>query len=288
DGGETDVERDEDGDEGDDQDATLAAGRDSDATEADVTQQHTRTSKDGDGEGDGEGDEGDGDGTESVNVSVREHPLRLDVHPPSPPPWETAHGDGDEDEDGDLGRGRGGRASPRRFEFSGAGSKGRMHEFGGKPSSSRPLIPHSAYYFGPPPPDSAYGSEPIGQIGVHHPREVLRVERDYTGGELPQFTPTYPLELEGRITPTQFLETINAINEMLLSAHSLGHAFIDNALAYFTLQITRAMKKTHYEKEMDRLHALIDSLNLDMYNPVGLHIRWPRDVALLFLEIEYY
>ncbi|EEB87122.1 hypothetical protein MPER_15657, partial [Moniliophthora perniciosa FA553] len=37
-----------------------------------------------------------------------------------------------------------------------------------------------------------------GQIGVHHPREVLRVERDYTGGELIQFAPIYPLELEGR------------------------------------------------------------------------------------------
>ena len=51
-----------------------------------------------------------------------------------------------------------------------------------------------------------------------------------------------------QITPTQFLETINAINEILLSAHSLGHAFVDNTLAYFSLQISRVLKKTHYEK----------------------------------------
>ena len=51
-----------------------------------------------------------------------------------------------------------------------------------------------------------------------------------------------------QITPTQFLETINAINEYLLSAHSLGHAFVDNALAFFSLQITRAITRTHYEK----------------------------------------
>ena len=66
--------------------------------------------------------------------------------------------------------------------------------------ASRPMIPKSSYYFGPPPPESAYGTAPVGQIGVHHPREILRVERDYTGGEVIQFAPIYPLELEGRVS----------------------------------------------------------------------------------------
>ena len=66
-------------------------------------------------------------------------------------------------------------------------------------SRARPLIPKSSYYFGPPPPDSAYGTAPTGHIGVHHPREILRIERDYSGGELIQFAPIYPLELEGRV-----------------------------------------------------------------------------------------
>ena len=61
------------------------------------------------------------------------------------------------------------------------------------------MIPHSSYYFGPPPLDSAYGTNPIGHIGVHHPRELLRIERDYSGGEVIQFSPVYPLELEGRV-----------------------------------------------------------------------------------------
>ncbi|OSD05668.1 hypothetical protein PYCCODRAFT_1384594 [Trametes coccinea BRFM310] len=207
---------------------------------------------------------------------VQEHPLRLDIHPPSPPPWEMQD---------DAERGR---LSPQRFEFATVKSR-TVHEFSSKPRShNRPLIPHSAYYFGPPPPDSAFGTDPVGQIGVHHPREIVRVERDYTGGELPQFSSTYPLELEGRITPTQFLETINAINEILISAHSLSHAFVDNALAYFSLQVSRVIKKSHYEKEMDRLKATIDLINREVYNPVGLNIKWPRSVAFLFLEIEYY
>lgn len=40
----------------------------------------------------------------------------------------------------------------------------------------------------------------MGHIGVHHPREILRVERDYTGGEVIQFAPIYPLELENRVS----------------------------------------------------------------------------------------
>ncbi|KAI0668670.1 Golgin subfamily A member 7/ERF4 family-domain-containing protein [Trametes maxima] len=214
---------------------------------------------------------------------VQEHPLRLDVHPPSPPPPPEAEPWALQDE------AERGRASPQRFEFSTAKTR-TLREFGaGKPRSHhRPQKPRSAYYFGPPPPDSAYGTDPMGQIGVHHPREVVRIERDYTGGELPQFASTYPLELEGRITPTQFLETINTMNEILISAHSLGHSFVDNALAFFTLQASRAVTKSHYEKEMDRLKRLIDELNEQIYNPVGLHIKWPKNVAFLFAEIEYY
>ncbi|KAJ6626977.1 Golgin subfamily A member 7/ERF4 family-domain-containing protein, partial [Mycena sp. CBHHK59/15] len=149
---------------------------------------------------------------------------------------------------------------------------------------ARALIPKSSYYFGPPPSDSAYGSHPVGQIGIHHPREILRVERDYTGGELIQFAPIYPLELEGRITPTQFLESINAINELLISAHSLRYSFLDNALAVFTLQLSRWILTSHYEKEMRRLQQLIRDLNVEVYNPVGLNILWPRKVAFLFVR----
>lgn len=66
--------------------------------------------------------------------------------------------------------------------------------------NSRSLKPKSSYYFGPPPEDSAFGTAPVGQIGVHHPREMIRIERDYSGGELPQFAAIYPLELQGRVS----------------------------------------------------------------------------------------
>ena len=80
-------------------------------------------------------------------------------------------------------------------------------------------IPRSSYYTGPPGMNSAFGTDPTGMIGVHYPREIVRIERDYTSGELPQyvlrclhfvdtgfecvtlrFHPTFPLELEGRVS----------------------------------------------------------------------------------------
>jgi hypothetical protein len=51
-----------------------------------------------------------------------------------------------------------------------------------------------------------------------------------------------------QITPTQFLETINVINELLISAHSIRHSFFNNLLAVFTLQISRLVIASHYDK----------------------------------------
>ncbi|QRV91559.1 coiled-coil vesicle tethering family A protein [Ceratobasidium sp. AG-Ba] len=148
--------------------------------------------------------------------------------------------------------------------------------------------PHSSYYNGPPPLDSAYGSDPVGQIGVHYPREILRIERDYSGGELIQFHPTFPLELEGRVTPVQHQESMNQINEILISAHRLLPSFIHNALGILTLYISTLFIPSHYDKEMRRLRLLIDQLNREIYNPQGLNILWPQRSAFQFLEIEYY
>ena len=61
-------------------------------------------------------------------------------------------------------------------------------------------VPVSSYHFGPPGRDSVYYTPPMGRIGVHHPREIVRVERDYTGGEIVQFSTAYPMELEGRVS----------------------------------------------------------------------------------------
>lgn len=45
-----------------------------------------------------------------------------------------------------------------------------------------------------------FGTPPVGIIGVHKPREILRLDRDYTSGEICQFWSGFPIELEGRVS----------------------------------------------------------------------------------------
>ncbi|KAG6902969.1 hypothetical protein C0995_008542 [Termitomyces sp. Mi166 len=202
-------------------------------------------------------------------ASNRASHLHLDLRPPSAQPWDLVDPPDTDDAKG----------NPDYYTPLGS----RKFRTLQSTTHTRPFIPKSSYYFGPPPSDSAFYTPPVGQIGLHHPREIIRIERDYTGGELIQFAPIYPVELEGRITPTQFLESINAINELLISAHSLRHSFLDNTLAVLTLQLSRLFVTSHYDKEMQKLRQLVDSLNVELYNPVGLNILWPRNVAFLYL-----
>jgi len=78
-------------------------------------------------------------------------------------------------------------------------------------------------------------------------------------------------------------------------------------LAFFTLQLSRLVTTTHYEKvrprsrqrvakwiltsagfgvgqEMSRLHQLIDAMNTTTFNPVGLNIVWPKNVGFIFVS----
>ena len=39
-----------------------------------------------------------------------------------------------------------------------------------------------------------------------------------------------------------------------------------------------------YVQEMNRLHRLIDAMNRNTFNPVGLNIVWPKTVGFLFVS----
>ena len=123
------------------------------------------------------------------------HPLKLDIPPNSysPPPWEIV---GPPDDNEVPHPTTNTFATPRcvlRLPLPDRLSIVHISR------TSRKLIPKSSYYYGPPPPETAFGTDPIGQIGIHHPREIVRIERDYSGGEIIQFSAVYPLELEGRV-----------------------------------------------------------------------------------------
>ena len=48
------------------------------------------------------------------------------------------------------------------------------------------------------------------------------------------------------------METINDINEILISAHSTRHSFIYNVLAVFTLHLSTFFLASHYDKVCPR------------------------------------
>lgn len=61
--------------------------------------------------------------------------------------------------------------------------------------------PHSSYALSALPNSTQnYGTAPSGIIGQHYPKEIIRVERDWSDGEVCQFHSSYPMELEGRVS----------------------------------------------------------------------------------------
>lgn len=125
-----------------------------------------------------------------------------------------------------------------------------------------------------------------------------------------RFHTTYPLELEGRISPTKFQETLNDINDALLGANSFGWAVFDNCLMVATFHLSLLVRTSHFEKvrssssaslpvpvetlfnpcwfqEINRLEALIESKNQEVWEPAGLRLRSPRKVAFMFVSPSY-
>ena len=125
------------------------------------------------------------------------HPLKVDIPPnsQSPPLWEIVGPSGDDDAPHRVVETIAAQQYVRFLPFRDCISPNHIFR------SSKRLIPKSSYYYGPPPSDTAFGTDPIGQIGIHHPREIVRIERDYSGGEIIQFSAVYPLEFEGRVRP---------------------------------------------------------------------------------------
>jgi len=139
------------------------------------------------------------EGGEIVGSSRRRttaHPLKLDIpsNPQSPPLWEVIG----PPEDDDVPHRSTNETFAARQYASCLPRRNHLSPVRVSRSSKR-LIPVSSYYFGPPPSDTAFRTDPIGQIGIHHPREIVRIERDYSGGEIIQFSAVYPLEFEGRV-----------------------------------------------------------------------------------------
>ncbi|KAK4698999.1 hypothetical protein P7C70_g7268, partial [Phenoliferia sp. Uapishka_3] len=177
-----------------------------------------------------------------------------------------------------------GEASPDSFNANEFNSQERERRFTPIPER-RPSVHSQRSSIAP---ESVFGTAPVGQVGRNKPREMVRIERDYSGGELCQFWSGWIWELEGRVTPTAYQNTLNELNNILASAHDPYKSALDNTLAVLTLYLSPRIFGSHYQREMKKFDEALNRANRDVYNPVGLNILSPRRTAFLFIEIEYY
>ncbi|KAI9632918.1 Golgin subfamily A member 7/ERF4 family-domain-containing protein [Dioszegia hungarica] len=135
---------------------------------------------------------------------------------------------------------------------------------------------------------SYFGQAKTGVVGLHLPKEVIRVERDWSDGEICQFETSFPMELDGRITPMAFQSLIESINTRLTAAYSIRGAAIDNLIAIASWWTSIWWRTSCFERNLQAAEKQIKEANEGVFNPAGLNVLSPRDVALQYLEIEYY
>ncbi|CAG8473541.1 12070_t:CDS:2 [Funneliformis caledonium] len=80
------------------------------------------------------------------------------------------------------------------------------------------------------------------------PKQIIRIDRDYTSGELCQFQTAFPLEIDGRVNPRRFQQTINILNEMLTKAHNPRYNMFDNCLACLTIYTSTLCLRSHFDR----------------------------------------
>lgn len=103
-----------------------------------------------------------------------------------------------------------------------------------------------------------------------------------------RFETIFPLELEGRIQPSELSSFLNAINTKLAEAYAMTPNIIDNLIAIATLWTSLLWKTSHFEKKLREVEKMIGDANKEMFNKAGLNVLSPRDVALQFVSLLFF
>lgn len=86
------------------------------------------------------------------------------------------------------------------------------------------------------------------ELSTQTEKKLVRIERDYSDGELCQFEPIFPMELDGRVNPQDFSKTIAHLNSLLQKAHKPLNSVFDNMLECLTLYMSSLFYKSHYKR----------------------------------------
>ncbi|KAI9477328.1 Golgin sub A member 7 [Coemansia sp. RSA 989] len=114
----------------------------------------------------------------------------------------------------------------------------------------------------------------------------VRVERDYSQGDIRRFHVTMPEQLSGRIDELKFKRFVRRLNKMLADAEGATlRNVLEGCLAYATLYISTLVVKPHFKKAIERISAFVARENKELFEPAGLLVIDPLQTAFMFIEV---
>ncbi|XP_043194976.1 golgin subfamily A member 7-like isoform X1 [Amphibalanus amphitrite] len=133
-------------------------------------------------------------------------------------------------------------------------------------------------------------SKPAGGAEqTEHLSNCLKVfiQRDYSEGTAVRFQSTMPPELEGRIEPAMFDNTLATINEIFMEAEELNCAtYCEGCLACLTAYCIYTCMDPHYDKCVKKCSRYIVEQNERYWLPRGLLITDPIERGLRVIEVS--
>ncbi|KAJ2852581.1 Golgin sub A member 7 [Coemansia brasiliensis] len=114
----------------------------------------------------------------------------------------------------------------------------------------------------------------------------VRVERDYSQGDIRRFVVAMPEQLDGRVDELKFKRFVRRLNKMLADAEGATlRNVLEGCLAYATLYISTLVIKPHFKKTIERISAFVARENKELFGPAGLLVIDPLQTAFMFIEI---
>ena len=111
------------------------------------------------------------------------------------------------------------------------------------------------------------------------------VQRDYSKGTKLKFESAFPSELENYITPTEYAQFIDSLNDIYSEADKLK--FCEGCFACLTAYLLYCCIETHKQKCMRRAAELISNQN-ETWKDRGITVFDPISRGFRILEIQVY
>ncbi|XP_037068291.1 golgin subfamily A member 7-like [Pollicipes pollicipes] len=132
-------------------------------------------------------------------------------------------------------------------------------------------------------------SKPAAAEQTEHLSNCLKVfiQRDYSEGTAVRFQTAMPPELEGRIEPGVFENTLTTINEIFMEAEELNCAtYCEGCLACLTAYCIYTCMDPHYDKCVKKCSRYIVEQNERLWLPRGLLLTDPIERGLRVIEVS--